>query len=844
MNEPSLLPLAWRLARRELRSGLHGFGVFLTCLFLGVFAVSAVGSFTSAARSGLLSDARALLGGDLEIRQPHRELPREQEAFVSKAGVLSKILEMRAMARTPENDRRILVELKAVDAAYPLYGQLITEPEKPRALAFQGSLRDPGALVEESLLQRLDLKVGDTLHLGQATFRIAGTLQSEPDRTIRAFTLGPRLMISQESLPATGLLVPGSLVTYAYRLRLPPEADAEIFRRSLQERFPDAGWRLRTYRQAAPRVRFFLDRMATNLTLIGLCALLIGGLGVAGAVRGYLGGKVFHIAAMKCVGASGNTIFTAYLMQVLVLGTIGAGAGVSAGAVVPYLAHWFIGDRIPVPLLPGIFPAPLMTAALFGLLIAVVFSLKALGIAKRIPPSVLFRGYSDHAGLDPGGGIRIAIAIATLALAVLAIATSGDRRLALWFTLGAGTCFFIFRFLAAVIIAAARKAPKPRQPALRLGLANIHRRGSPAASTIFSIGLGLTALVVVALVQANLSALVEKTVPKEAPAYFFIDIQNEQVQEFERIALQVPGVDRMERHPTLRGRITAIDGIPVGKASISPEVAWAVRGDRFLSYTTSRPADTELTAGSWWPDDYRGPPRISLTDDLAKGFSVGIGDTLTVNVLGRDITAEIANLRHVDWSTLDLNFAILLSPGVLEGAPQTHIATVYSPPQQDEVLLRTVTDRFPNISAIGIREVLHNVSRTLDRIAGAFTAMAAVALATGFLVLAGAVSADQHRRIHDAVIFKVCGATRGDILAAFAAEFLILGLGAGLVASLVGSLAAMGIVKGLMNTGFSLHIGTVTITLAAGITLTLVLGLTGTWKALGKKPAEYLREID
>ncbi|AJF07414.1 ABC transporter permease [Geoalkalibacter subterraneus] len=843
MNSPPLLPQAWRIARRELRGGLRGFGVFLACLFLGVFAISAVGSFSAAARSGLLTDARALLGGDLEARLNHREMSEAQQQFFTAAGDVSQVADLRAMARAPSVDQRLLVEVKAVDQAYPLHGRVVSEPplELSAALA-QSSDGLFGALVERALLERLNVQVGDEILLGEARFRIRGVLTHEPDRSIQAFTLGPRLLVSRAALDATGLLQPGSLVTYSYRLRLSPEADVEKLKSELQKRFPDAGWRLRTWKEAAPRVRMMIERMTLNLTLVGLCALLVGGVGVAGAVRGYLDGKVFHIAAMKCVGAGGRVIFTAYLLQVLVLGALGAAAGLAAGAAVPWIAVKLAGEALPLPLRSGLYPGPLLSAALFGLLIALVFSLKALGVARRVPPSALFRGYVDTLRMSPGKGTWVAIGVFATGLALLAVATSSDRRLALWFIAGALACFVIFRGLAALVILGARHAPRPKSPSLRLALANIHRPGSPAGSAVFSLGLGLTALVIVVLVQASLTRLVDDTVPDDAPAYFFLDIQPDQVASFEETLNAFPGLARSERFPTLRGRIVAIDGTPVEEARISPEVQWAVRGDRFLSYAEGLPHGTELTAGRWWPSDYRGEPLVSLTADVAEGFGVGVGDTLTVNILGRDITAEIASLREVDWTTLNLNFALLFSPGVLEGAPQTSIATAYVPQERETELLREVIDRFPNVSAIGVREVLANVSRTLERFGTAFRAMAAVALVSGFLVLAGAVSADQHRRIQDAVIFKVCGATRRDILGALASEFVLLGAAAGVISLLVGGAAAYGILEGLMDVRFSLHPLSVLGTLATGILLTLALGLLGTWKALGQKPAVYLRE--
>ncbi len=840
MNRAAVIRQALRLVRRELRGGLRGFGVFLACLFLGVFAISAIGSFSAAARSGLLADASALLGGDLEVRLSQRPLNSEQRAFLNQQGLLSEVLELRTMAATLVGEQRALVELKAVDGSYPLYGQLPLEPAQSLDRALAGAGINFGALVEQSFLQRFAIEIGDQVQVGKAVFTVRGVLLTEPDRTVRAFHLGPRLLVSRAGLSASELLQPGSLVTYRYRLKLADRQQADRLLELLPQRFPDAGWRLRSWREAAPRVRYFLDRMGTNLTLLGLCALLVGGLGVSGAVRGYLNGKVQHIATMKCLGASSRVIFTAYLLQVLLLGTLGSGAGLLLGSLSPWVIARFSGSGLPIPLQLGFYPQVMLVAGLFGFLIALLFSLKELGIARRVSPAMLFRGYVESGRKGPGKKIWLAITVSGILLAAVAVLSSGDRRLACWFILGAALCFLIFRFLAAAVIHLAKWFPRPKNPQLRLAIANIKRPGAPAISIIFSLGLGLTALVMIALVQANLNDMVSDTIPKEAPAFFFLDLQSDQVALFEEALAGYPEA-RVDRSPTLRGRITAIDGVPVAAAQIDSKVRWAVRGDRFLSYNATMPAGTELSAGNWWPEDYNGPPQLSLTSDLAEGFGVDIGDSITVNILGREVTAEIANLRIVDWSSLKLNFALLFAPGVLEDAPQNHLAAVHLPPAQEEQVYQAVTGTFPNVSVISTREVLKNVSRTLSRIGAAFQGMAGVALLTGFLVLAGAVSADQHRRIQDAVIFKVCGATRIDILLTFAAEFVLLGLIAGLISALTGGLAAFAILKGPLEMPFSLHPQVIFFTLLAGIVLTLLFGLLGTWRALGKKPAGFLR---
>ena len=840
MTRWSFLLQALRLVRRELRGGLRGFGVFLACLFLGVFAISAIGSFSAAARSGLLADAGALLGGDLEIRLSQRPVTEEQRSFLQQQGQLSAVAELRTMATAVGSKKSALVELKAVDDVYPLYGSLPLEPEQSFAAALEQTAFGYGALVERSFLQRFDIKIGEQIRVGQQSFTIRGVLLSEPDRTVRAFHLGPRLLLSHAGLGATELLQPGSLVTYRYRLKLPDREQVEQLQELLQQRFPDAGWRLRSWRQAAPRVRFFLDRMSTNLTLLGLCSLLVGGLGVSGAVRGYLNGKLEHIATMKCLGASSRVVFTAYLLQVLLLGTCGSLVGLSLGALTPWLIQQLAGSFLPIPLQPGFYPGVLLVAGLFGLLIALLFSLKELGSARRVSPAMLFRGYVDSGRKDPGKKIWLALVVSGLALALVALLSSSDRPLAGWFILGAALCFLLFRLLAAGLIRLFARLPRPANPRLRLALANIRRPGAPAVSIVFSLGLGLTALLMIALVQANLSAMVNEKIPADAPAYFLLDIQPPKVEPLMQPLPAIPQI-QLKRSPTLRGRISAINGVPVAEAKIDPKVNWAVRGDRFFSYSGSMPPGTELTAGHWWPQNYSGPAKLSLTADLAEGFGVGIGDTISVNILGREVTAEIANLREVDWSTLQLNFALLFAPGLLENAPQTHLAAVHLPQASEEVVYQTVTAEFPNVSLISTREVLQNVSRTLARIGGAFQGMAGIALLSGFLVLAGAVSADQHRRIQDAVIFKVCGATRRDILLTFAAEFVLLGLIAGTVSLLTGSLAAFAILKGPLDAPFQLYPGTILLTLSAGIGLTLLFGLVGTWKALGKKPASFLR---
>jgi len=357
---------------------------------------------------------------------------------------------------------------------------------------------------------------------------------------------------------------------------------------------------------------------------------------------------------------------------------------------------------------------------------------------------------------------------------------------------------------------------------------------------VLSLGIGLTVLVAIALVDGNLTREIDTRLPAEAPAFFFIDIQPDQLAGFERAVQSTPGA-RFEQVPMLRGRITRLNGVAVERAPIAPEAQWALRSDRGLTYAADLPPGSVLTAGTWWPPDYRGAPLVSFDADLARGMGLKVGDTLTVNLLGREITAVIANLRSIDWRRLGINFTLVFAPGTLEGAPQTHLAAVWMSPAEEEPLVRAVTERFPNISAIHVREALATVDRILDMIRDAVQLTALITLAAGTLVLGGAIAAGHHRRVYDAVVLKVLGATRRTITAAFLIEHGLLGLLAALIAGVLGTVAAYFLVTGPMKTEWVFLPVPLLWTLGLAILLTLGLGFAGTWRALGAKPAPYLR---
>ncbi len=834
--------LSWRYARRELRSGLGGFRIFLACLALGIAALAAVGTISADLLSGLQRDARNLLGGEVDLRLFNRDLTADEQTWLlANSQAFSATAEMRAMAGDPETGERRLVELKAVDNAYPLYGTLELDPPQSTAEGLGEQSGAWGALAAPELFRRLDLEVGDGLKVGTEIFVLRGEILSEPDSAAQAITLGPRLLLPIERLEAAGLAQPGSLVYRHWRLVLPEGESFADWKTRLKTNFPDAGWRVRGLDQAAPSVARFVTRVRLFMTLVGLTALVVGGVGVANAVRAHLDSRRDTIAAMKCLGASGGFIFKLYLIQVLLLSLIAIAIGLAFGGLAPVVAAPFLTDLFNVGLGGPPEVLPLLRAAAMGLLTALLFALLPLARAQRLPAASLFRGQVDTRRVRAPGWLWPALAVIAAALVALAVLGAADQLFALGFVASAAGALLLFRLAASAVIWMARALPRPRHTTLRLALSNLYRPGAPTVGILLSLGLGLTVLAAVTLIQANLDQQVNDEIPKEAPTFYFIDIQNDQAEAFDSLVAGFENATGVERVPMLRGRITAVNETPVAKLEIPPDARWVFEGDRGLTWAAEPEPDMFLTAGAWWPDDYRGATKVSLSDELAEQLGLGLGDSITVNVYGRDVTAEIANLRRIDWQNLRINFIMVFSPGLLDKAPASHIATVRIDQAQEGALADAVSDAFPNVTGIRVRAALESFTRMLDSVAAAVGATGSVTLLAGLLVLAGAIAASERRRRYDAVVLKVLGATRPVLAGGLALEFLLLGLVAVGIAAAIGSLAAWVVITGVMDANFSLLIGPLAITLGVGLFLTLIFGLAGTWRALGTPAAPLLR---
>ena len=834
------LLLAWRIARREMRAGLKGFRIFIACLALGVTAIAAVGSLSASVKSGLLADARNLLGGDVDLRTQHQPVSDNQRLYLQAHTThMSSTIEMKAMAQT--DDSRALVELKGVDALYPLMGSVELDP--PSVLQDQLAISNGiwGAVVESGLLAKLGLAIGDTVRIGKATFQLRAVIKKEPDRVASILNFGPRFMVSSAALPDTGLIQLGSQIRYHERLALAPGKQPDAFIEQLKADFPHAGWRIHGPDNAAPGLQRFIERLTLFLTFAGLTALLVGGIGVLGAVRSYLETKTETIATLKCLGAPAHLIFQIYLLQVFVLSLLGICIGLFLGAVLPLVGIELVRDLLPVAPKAGLYPLALVKAASFGLMVSLTFALWPLAQAQETPAANLFRTNVMPVTTRPKARYILAVFGGVIALGVLVIYWAEERNFAYWFVGVSIFTVFLLHLCALAVMKIAKIAPHPKNAVTRLALTNLHRPGTSTPGIIQALGVGLSVLVGVALIQGNIAKQVKDTIPDQAPALFFIDIQPDQVSLFDKTVSGVSGASDLMRRPSLRGRIVKINGVDVGDVNIEPGVRWAVRGDRALSYAVSPPDGTEFVGGTWWAKDYSGPPQISFDANVARGFGVGLGDTLTLNVLGRDITAEITSLRKIDWRSLRFDFAIIFSPGTLEGAPHTHIAAVKATPKAEAEIERVVAQRFANVSSIRVREALEAANRIIAGIGAAVTGTASLTVLAGIIVLGGTVAAARTRRVFDSVVFKVLGATRRQIMKAFLFEYGLLGMFTGLVGALVGTLISWAVIHFIMGMTWVFLPLDAFITVAAAIALTLMAGFFGTWRALGEKASRHLR---
>ncbi|GAA3862456.1 ABC transporter permease [Celeribacter arenosi] len=836
------LSVAWKIARRELRGGIRGFNVLIICLALGVAAIAGVTSVRESIARGLEREGAALLGGDAEMEFTYRFVTPEERAWIdANTDAVSEIADFRSMVTV--GDERALTQVKAVDGAYPLIGTVGLPDGMTLATALAGRDGMPGAVLDGMILQRLGLTTGDTIAIGGVDFIVMAELLREPDNASAGFSLGPRSIVSLDALRGTALLAPGTLFETAYRLDLPDGTDLDAFEDLAKSQLSDGGFRWRDSRNGAPGVSEFIDRLSSFLVLVGLAGLAVGGVGVSSAVRAYLDRKTGVIATLKTLGAERGTVLMVYLLQMAVLTTVAIILGLILGGLAPVLAAPLITSALPVPIDIGLYPGPLAQSALFGFLAAAIFVLWPLARTEQIRPAALYRDAALGLRGLPRARYLIVLAVLIATLVGAAVLFSESTRLVLWTFAGIAAAFAFLVIVSALTVRLARRGARATslrgRIAARLALGSVGGPGSEATSVILSLGLGLTVLSAVGQIDSNLRGAITRDLPSRAPSYYVVDIQNDQIDGFLTRLKSDPGVSDYESAPMLRGVISRINGQDANEVAGDH---WVIRGDRGITYSAAKPDNTKVTDGTWWSDDYTGPPQISFAAEEAAEIGLNLGDTLTVNVLGRDITGEITSFRNVDFSGAGMGFVLTMNPAALAGAPHTHIATIYADAEAESALIRDLSRAYPNITTIRVRDAIDRVVSILEGIAAATTLGALATLLTGAVVLIGAAAAGEPKRRYEAAILKTLGASRARILWSFALRSLLLGLAAGLVALLAGIAAAWAVMHYVMETDFVLATGSAIAIVVGGVLLTLVTSLWFSWRAMRVRPARVLRD--
>lgn len=832
---------AWRIARRDLHRQFRGLRLLLVCLFLGVGALAAIGSLTSAIRSELNGQGQLILGGDFEVEVYQRPLSEDESAFLADYGELSRGLRMQAMASTDQAASPI--ELKAVEGNWPLYGALTLTDGRSVGAPPQGQ-----AWIADGVADRLSLSPGDSFTLGTLPLTVGGIIDDEPDRLSEGFTLGQTVIVPLATPEAAGLTAPGAMYETKVRVRFSGADDPVAVEEAVLEAFPESGFDIRTRDNASPGAERFISRMGEFLTLVGLAALVIAGIGIGGGVASYLEARRAGIATLKILGATSRDIARIYALQVGAAALAGSIAGLAAGVLVTPLLASALGSLLPVKSALVIDLPALLRAMAFGLLVALVFAAPPIMRARDFPAMALMR--SRVAPLAHGWRSAVwPVGLGLAGIAALALLGSPTKLLTAGFLGGAVVMLGLLALLGKAIGWAARRAPRPASPIVRAALANLHRPGSATGALVTALGFGLSAFVLLASVQTSLDGNIRRSVPAIAPDYFVLDLPVARVAEFTQLIEREVPDSQINATPTLRGQVLAYgpEANPTVVADLEelPEGAWGLSGERGLTYSASVPQGNVVVAGEWWTQLYDGEPLVSIDEELARAAGLRLGDIITVSVLGVPITARIANFRRLDWESMGFNYVFVFSPNALADAPHNVAATVTFPDgaAAPATLLRDLARAFPSSSVIEVGPILSQAREILDQVALAILAAASVAVLAGIAVLLGAIAAARAARIYDTVILRVLGASRGQLLGLQLAEFGLLALVLALVALGLGTGLAWIVITQLFEFDWLPDWPRILAVLGAGLALVLGFALAASLPVLRARPARTLRDL-
>lgn len=849
MNAAAATLRGWlRVALKDLRGDLRRFTILLACLALGVGTITIVGSVGAALQSALLRDARTLLGGDIEAQLSYRAAtPEERQKFTS-LGKLGEVVEV--MGRGDAGEMNSFLAIRAVDASYPLIGKVTvegTEAPLPDLLAERdGSF---GLVADQLLLDRLGLKLGDQLTISDATFTLTGIIGTEPDRITAGLQFGLPVLMSVDALNATGILAPGVLASYRYKILL-NGTDPDTAMADIKTAFPKAGWKLAGPKDATADLARFFDMFARFLTIVGLSSLLVGGLGVSNAISAYVTERQRSIATMKALGATGPRILVHFLTQVMLLTLAGIILGLILGTVLTMVLLPILGSLLGLSLPPVVDVVTLWTAAGFGALTGFAFGYLPLRRAEKLKPALLFRsaGSAVEGGLDWRDmlkpGLWLPLGLAAAGIYALAALTTGRPLLVLWYAIGILVAFLILRGAAWLLQRTLKLIPPISNAAVRNAIKSIWRPGAPAPVVILSLGLGLALLLLIALIDGNLRhQLARESIPN-APSFVFMDLFEDEVDSLKQFSVGDKSVETFASLPMVTGAIEAINGVPIAELNRTPpsEFAFVLEGEIPLSSSDALPDQSTITEGSWWPPNFIGEPEVSVFQRLKEPLGLKLGDILTFRIFGDEVKVKIGSFRDYAWRSGSVNFGFVLSPNAFADFPLSYLGLLKVVPGQETDVQQRLVAEFPDLLFLPVGEALETFAAILANVTTAVEVIGGLAVVSGVLVLAGAMAAGRKQRESDAVVMKVLGATRGDVLRAYLVEYGLLGLLAAVLAALLGLAGTWAFVEFVLEIDFWADPALLIWVTVGTIALAIVVGMLTTWSALSTRPARFLRE--